>query len=179
MLTGIQHKLVHMQETGELSRQQKTITQRSITHMLRPQPVKGVTSLPQGMEPSTHSFDPSVIINRDIVDTKGHVIAEKGQSLNPLNESSFGETFVFIDGDSPSQVSWIKKKIEARGEYVKPLRVILTNGDVKATSEELGRRVYFDQRGYLCKHFSITHVPVVVFQPGTEKRLLVQEVKLG
>ena len=85
MLTGIHQKLITMQKSGELERQKKAVIARSITHVLRPTPVKGVSDLQKGAPAHTHDFDPSIVLNRDIINSNGDMIARAGTRVNPLS----------------------------------------------------------------------------------------------
>lgn len=179
MLTGIQEKLTHMEESGELKRQQEDIQKRSIQHMLRPQPVSGVRALYPGESPMTRTFNPSILINQDIINSRGEVIARKGQSVNPFNHIGFDENLLFIDADQADQIQWVKKTIEEGEKDGRPYKVILVNGDIQEASKLLHKRVFFDQRGFLCKHFGVKHVPTMIYRPGDEKRLIIEEIRLG
>lgn len=51
--------------------------------------------------------------------------------------------------------------------------MILVSGDFLAVTEQIGMRLYFDQRGYLVERFGIQAVPAVIRQSG--KVLYVEE----
>ena len=147
--------------------------------MLRPQPVSGVRALHPGESPMTRPFNPSVLINQDITDTQGRLIAKKGESVNPFNHIGFDENLLFIDADQTDQLQWVKKTIEEGKKDGRPYKVIMVSGNVKEASQALHKRVFFDQRGFLCKHFGVKHVPTMIYRPGDEKRLIIEEIRLG
>ena len=203
MLTGIEKKLISFNETGQLRKAQNAMMTRTLEHILRPKAVFGVSDLLKGQKAASHFFDPSVILNKDILNTQGERIARKGQRLNPLDQMHFDETLIFINGDNSAQIDWVgqyKRERERKGGRSisdKRLKIILVNGNIKTTSEKLKSPVYFDQYGSLCHTFHIRHTPTRVFQPGEtekegeneinkktekgmerKKRLLVQEVML-
>ena len=180
MLTGIHRKLAALQESGELERQQQQVVRRSIAHIMRPQPVSDVIDLPKGRFPRSYPFDPSIVLNKDIKNTNGDVIAYRGERVNPLDRMNFNEILIFINGDNPSQVDWANRQLQGQHTKHKRIKIILVKGDIKATSERMKHQVYFDQHGSLCRYFHITHTPTQVFQPENEKtkELLVQEVRV-
>jgi len=183
MLTGIQAKLVSLEQSGDLEREKQAVIRRSVAHMLRPQAVAGVRDLEKGDTPSTRVFDPSMVLNKDIKNQNGYVVAHKGEHINPLDSMHFREMLVFINGDNPAQMTWANQVIDQSRASKERLKIILVRGDIKASSNGLKHRVYFDQHGSLCRHFHITHTPTRVFQPKEgkkqqQKTLLVQEVKI-
>ena len=179
MLAGIRQKLQSLQESGELEREKRRVIQRSVAHILRPNPVLGVTDLPKGEAPKPRYFDPSIVLNNDIKSDEGIVFARVGQRVNPLEHMRFREMLLFINGDNASQLDWANALLHSpKVVGAKKVKIILVKGDIKTTSERIKHQVYFDQYGALCHHFHIIHTPTQVWQPEGEKRLMVQEVRV-
>ncbi len=188
MLMGIQTTLQAMQNSGELARQNKAVLDRTMQHILRPKPVSGVTDLPAGVRPITRTFNPSIVLNKTIIDATGRVIARKGQRINPLDYINFHEVLVFVNGDNTSQMQWASRLIQKTQKTKKAqerhqtVKIILVNGNIKTVSDALKTPIYFDQQGRLCQHFNITHTPTFVFEPqhqqDRDKKLVVQEVQI-
>ena len=189
MLSGIRQKLIALQKSGELERQKAAVIQRTVQHLLRPVPVAGVHDLPPGKKPVTRTFDPSLALNQDIKSVNGAIIAHKGTRINPLDTMRFHERLVFINGDNDRQIQWLVHSLRiaqqraATTEKIREtLKIILVNGNIQDAATALHHRVYFDQRGTLCRHFNIVHTPTVVYQPndgkGSTKRLVVREVQV-
>lgn len=179
MLAGIHRKLSLMEQSGELARQKKRLIKQSIRHILRPKRVRGVSDLGKGEAPKSHTIDPSIHVDNDILDPDGRLIAKQGETVNPLDYVAFDEVLLFINGDDPAQVNWAHKLADQNQGLENRLKVILTNGNVRTTTQALKGRVYFDQEGVLCQRFKIRHVPTRVYQPTGSKQLLIQEVSLG
>ena len=170
MLRAIHKRLAAMQEDGAIDRMQQGMIKRARAHVLRPTPVSGVTDLTGPA--SSHYIDPSITIDHAIKLPSGEVIAQAGETINPLAIRVFHERLCFINGDNSQQISWVKHKASCN-------KVILVNGNIRKVTHSLGRRIYFDQFGYLCHRFKITHTPSVVFQPHFLQRLLVKEVQIA
>lgn len=164
MLTTINTRLQAMKESGELDMQQDAYKKAVIEKSLRPESVKGLTV---ARENSTHYIDPSMTVAEDIADHQGHVFAHKGEVINPLDTVPFNQTLYFIDGDNPEQVAWMKAQKPATDIY----RVILVNGDIRAATNALGERIFFDQKGVMSRRFKLTAVPARITL-GENKRTL-------
>lgn len=163
MLNAIYTKLSLMQESGELQKQKKAFIARSISHILRPTPVLGVSDL-KNQTPKYWLFNPAIVLNHAITNVTGDVIASAGKKVNPLKFRPFNEALIFIDGDDQNQINWTEEKSKNDSKKYSAIKIILVNGDINQTAKVLGERVYFDQNGVLCKRFGITHTPTMVYQ---------------
>ena len=117
--------------------------------------------------PRTWRHDPSLIVQADIKDHKGRVIALKGTRVNPLETLSWGPPVLMIDGDDPAQLAWAKSQ-DTTAHWV------LVKGLPLDLEEQTGRPIYFDQGSVLTQNFGITQVPCRITQQG--KQLLVEEL---
>lgn len=171
MLVTIRERLGAMQESGELAAQQEAFKARVIENSLRPAPVAGLTLAPQD---STHFVDPSVVVSQDLADHQGRVFARKGERLNPLDVAPFVQTLYFIDGDDPRQLAWMRAQRPATLIH----KVILVNGDIRKSTEQLDTRIYFDQGGVMSQKFALTAVPARVSAAPDGQRLQVDTVAL-
>jgi len=176
MLDAIHARLIDLEQSGELEKQKQAFIKRAIQHVLRPKAVLGVLDIQPGEVAASHSVNPSIQVQHDILAQDGQIIARKGSTINPLDYMNFKEELVFINADNSDQVMWaiqyIKKNVS------KVIKIILVRGNIKSTSETLGK-VYFDQNGTLCTRFGIKRTPTKVFQPAHTKHLIVQEVQIG
>ena len=163
-LTVIQNKLKTMEENGSLDKPQQELLQKASTKIRHPVPVKDLTKT---QTPRQWFYDPSLTIEKDIKDHKGHLIAVKGAIMNPLATLSWGAPLLFLDGDDPEQVSW--------AETEDPLaKWVLVKGSPVDMEEKRKRPVYFDQAGMLVNKFGIQQVPCRISQK--DKKLLVEEL---
>lgn len=163
MLTAIHDKLMVMQKSGELTAQKRNFISHSIAHIVRPNPVMSVSDLGSN-PPVTRIFNPSIVLNKNITNLNGDVVAYKGEKINPLNIHSFDEALFFINGDNQKQISWALQAENKYSNRFKRIKIILVSGDINVSAKSLKRRVYFDQSGVLCKKFGITHTPTMVYQ---------------
>lgn len=168
VLQDITSTLKKKQASGDLAKLQKDYAQRSLNSLEHPKPVAGLSTT---FRQKSFWFDPTVVVEENIVDDSGRILVPAGTRKNPLDHVSFTRKWLFIDGEDERQIKMAKNAVEAMGDSV---RVILTSG----APLELGRRwkwrVYFDQQGVLVERFGISHVPAWVEQDG--KRLRITEV---
>ena len=136
----------------------------------------GVLDIEPGEVAASHSVNPSIQVQHDILAQDGQIIARKGSTINPLDYMNFKEELLFINADNHDQVMWASQYIKKNVSKV--IKIILVRGNIQSTSEMLGK-VYFDQNGTLCTRFGIKRTPTKVFQPAHTKHLIVQEVQIG
>lgn len=106
-----------------------------------------------------YTYDPSITLDKDIVDHQGHIIAAKGSTVNPLTTVQLKSSLLIFDGTDLDQMKWA----EAQGAHTK---WILISGRPIDLMKQHDRVVYFDQGGAICRQFKIMAVPVVVRQNG-------------
>lgn len=169
LLETIKAKLMAMQQSGHVERMNREFADRATKNVKRPMPVAG-------MEPATENkrweYDPSMVVERDIRDTKGNLIAAAGHRVNPLDMVGMNNReFVFLDGDSPDEVAWAL----ARGDDRKAI-LVLVSGSPFDLMKAQQRRFFFDQSGVLTTKFGIKRTPAFVRQQG--QVLEVQEVAI-
>jgi conjugal transfer pilus assembly protein TraW len=169
LLTFIGQRLQGMKDSGELDRLQREAEARVKEHAVRPPPVAGLTP---AKTDRAYRYDPTFTVKETIRDMHGTVIARAGDKVNPLDKVPFSETLFFIDGDNPSQLSWVKHQIEGQQNF----KVILVNGNIHDSSIALDEPVYFDQYGALTTKFGFEHTPVRITRD--DRWLKVEEVAL-
>lgn len=171
LITVMQERLAKKfnDQTEEQIREE--LQRRTEERSLRPAPVEGIS---RASETQIHYFDPSFTLTKDMADDKGVIFARKGQVFNPFELSGFTQTLIFIDGDDPEQVDWVKNFTP------KTLRskIILVNGNIRDTEENVNSRIYFDQLGELCQRFGIRRVPAIIEDAGDNKNLKITEIGL-
>ena len=113
------------------------------------------------------SFDPSIILTQDIMDSKGHVLFAKGLRINPLEHlPHYQPHWIFIDADDEKELIYTRECLKAHPD----LKIILVKGEVPMTSKIFDQAVYFDQGGHLISRFEISETPALVYR---KDRLLV------
>lgn len=163
MLEVIQERLQEKKASGELDRINDELLKQARHKTMRPPPVEGITKT---TEPSTHYYDPTMVLKKDIFDAENHLIYAKGTTINPLDIKGLTRNILFFDGDDKEQVSWAKK---LTGYYEGRVKLILVKGPISDLMKQLNMQLFFDQKGVLVKRFRIEHVPAIVSQ---ENRLL-------
>jgi conjugal transfer pilus assembly protein TraW len=169
LLKIIEQRLSDLQSSGGIDRMNKEFAARTEKKVRRPDPVYGVGQVSQAR---SWIYDPAIEIDHDVTDTKGNMIARKGQRVNPLDFIVIKQALVFIDGDDPVQVEWATK-------YYSDLRakLVIVRGAPLELMTKHQRRFYFDQGGSLVERFGIRAVPAVVVQEGRVMR--VREVPMA
>ena len=168
----IYQRLNEMEQNGEMAKLKETFIKNVKEHSIRPTPVTGLTVIENTKKPKTFYFDPTYILNKDIDDDKGNIIAKAGTVINPLDTTKLHGVLFFLNADDERQVSWALNNIK-KYDYVK---YVLVKGNIKEAGKRLNDRIYFDQYGLMTKKLGIRHIPCIVKQEG--KRLQIQEFLL-
>lgn len=164
MLEELQSKLKGMQADGTLKRMQDEATRRAIQSVARPTGL----SLPRAVHARAWLHDPTYVVPSDIADHQGRVFAYAGDRINPLEKGiGLRHPLLFLDADDSTQLKALPE-LMARLDTPK---IILVAGDWRATSEQVKRPVFFDQRASLVRTFGISALPAVVEQAGTQLKV--------
>lgn len=165
----IYERLNQMQQNGELEKIKGRFIKNVKNHTLRPTPVSGLTTTDQ---PKTFYYDPTYVLEKNIEDEKGRLIAKAGTIINPLDTIKLHGVLFFLDADDAVQIKWALDNAK-KYDYV---RYILVRGNIKDAGKALNDRIYFDQYGSITSKLGIRHIPCVVKQEG--KKLQIQEYAL-
>ena len=171
LVDRIQAKLKAKQASGELERRNKAAQAQAQRSIEQPAPVSGIATV---SAPRTFFFDPSITLERDIVDQTGRIIVPAGTRVNPLDKISLTRRLFFIDGRDARQVKQAEAVMDRNGAGVK---LVLVAGSYMDLMRSWKRHVYFDQQGELTTRLGIQHVPAIVGQEG--KRLRIDELLPG
>ncbi|MGK0602930.1 type-F conjugative transfer system protein TraW [Yokenella regensburgei] len=167
LLTFIQDRIKSMEESGEMAKLKDEAIERVKRNAVRPSPVQGLTP---AIRYRTMTMDPTFTVAETITDTRGNIIARKGDRVNPLDKVPFNQTLYFIDGDNPDQMKWVRQQIVGKTDF----KVILVNGNIRETSEALDEQIFFDQSGVLTSKFGFEHTPVRITRD--ERVLRIEEI---
>ena len=176
MLDWIHQRLQHMQRDGEWEAIRERAQAEVKARLERPRPVQGLTTT---TTPRVYFIDPTMTLQRDITDAKGHVIYPAGLSINPFDPKTWphgaglpaivlNEQLMFLDGDDARQVAWAKQQLRLAEASHRRTKVVLVNGSPNQVAKALHRHIYFDQTGHYCQRFAIQHVPVLIQQDHTQ-----------
>ncbi len=168
LLATISGRLAAMQANGGIARMQARLTAQAEARVRRPAAVVGIG---HAEEARRWLHDPSIVVEADVRDHKGALIAAAGTRVNPLAFVRLTQDLVFVDGDDEAQVRWALARWPAA-----TAKIILVDGSPFDLMKEHQRRFFFDQRGSLTRKFGIGHVPAVVRADG--EALAVEEIVL-
>jgi conjugal transfer pilus assembly protein TraW len=162
-LASIESRLRHLEASGAILAMNRALAARTERKVNRPDRVHGVGA---ATRPRSWTHDPAIVIDHDIADARGQLIARQGQRINPLDFVTLRQKLVFIDGDVPAQVTWALARHSARDA-----KIVLVNGAPLAAMTRHQRRFYFDQGGLLVARFGIHAVPALAEQSGRILRI--------
>jgi conjugal transfer pilus assembly protein TraW len=163
LLATIENRLHRAEASGEIARMNEVFARRVEAKVLRPDPVSGITP---ARSARNWVYDPTALIEQDIRDQKGNLVAAAGQQINPLDFVAIRQNLVFIDGDDKGELDW------AVARYADPrAKIIFVKGSPIEQMTARKRRFYFDQEGRLTGTFGIRHTPAVVSQTGRTMRV--------
>lgn len=164
----IERKLKGLQKSGEWEKISKKMRVEADQKLSNPPPATGLRTT---TKPRSYYFDPTITIQENIVTPDGHLLAVKGQRINPLDTISWGKAMLFIDARDPLQRALANQYIKSRGVN---LKVVLVAGNFQPLSKTWKMPVFYDQGGKLTNQFGIQQVPALVYQQG--KQLRVDEI---
>ena len=171
LLATIEARLRRAEASGELARMNEVFARRVEAKVRRPKPVEGITP---ARTARSWDYDPTAVIERDIRDQKGNLIAAAGQRINPLDFVAIRQDLVFIDGDSAAELAWATSRYPDL-----KAKIIFVSGSPIEQMTAKKRRFYFDQEGKLTSTFGIAHTPAVVSQSGKMMRVSEMVIKPG
>ena len=158
LLSVIKARLDEAKAAGKLDEMNQRFADRVKQRVNRPVPVAGIGP---ALETRSWEFDPAIVVDNDIRDHKGNLIAVAGQRVNPLAASRLSKKLVFVDGDDPAEVAWAMRLGSDQNA-----KIIFVDGSPFELMKTHQRRFYFDQEGKLTGHFGIRHTPALVEQKG-------------
>ena len=160
LLTVLQDRLQKMEKTGDLHHHQQTLAQQAAARVRQPIAVPLLNTV----KARQWTYDPRLIVAKDIKDARGHLVAAKGTVINPLDTVSWGVPLLFLNGDDPAQMTWAHRQCPDD-------KWVLVKGNPLSWEEQRHKPVYFDQGGVLVKRLGIQQVPCRVKQQGTQLHL--------
>ncbi|KAK0039469.1 type-F conjugative transfer system protein TraW [Biomphalaria pfeifferi] len=170
LLDQIMAKLREKEASGELKKAEQLARDRATESITSPKPVPNLRRVEAAR---TYYYDPSFVLDRNILDEKGGLMFPAGTKKNPLEVVSLSKHLLFFDARDPRQVARAKQLIDHYQGRVKP---ILVGGSYIDLMKTWKLRVYFDQEGTLVRRLGITGVPAIVSQEGN--RLRIDEVRV-
>ena len=140
---------IHSMQTSALSQLKKTMT---------------IEGLERARNYSVVYLDPSISVDRDILNHHNQVIVKKGTRYNPLSNFPLHQDLLFFDATDSEQLNWAQSLSPS-------FKWILTRGEPFQLEEKLNRPIYFDQGAVLIKKFGIKEIPARVSQEGLRLKI--------
>lgn len=170
LLTSIEQRLRDLQRSGELRRLAAQAAARGIDTARQPPPVEGLAAT---AFPRSFLVDPSLTLERNVLDTNGRLLFAAGTRRNPLEVVRLSRQLLFFDARDPRQLRRAREIAQRQPGGVRP---VLTGGSYLALMQAWRTPVYYDQGGLLTRRLGIRQVPALVSQDGL--RLRVDELAL-
>lgn len=168
MMTLIKARLETAKANGQLDALNREFVAKAKAKVMRPVPVSGIGT---AIEDKSWTYDPSIILENDIADHKGQMIARAGQRYNPLDHVALSQDLLFINGDNTTEIKWALAKNKE-----KQAKIIFVKGAPFDAMKTHQTRFYFDQKGDLTGKFGISATPALVTQQ--DDHLIVREIAL-
>lgn len=154
------------------AKQQEAWRKKVEERIKHPLPVAG---LQEAKKYRCLEFDPTLVIEEDILDDRGKILARKGDKLNPCAHQKRSGGLLFFDGDLEEHIEWAEEHEENF------LWVLIKGSPIDLEERHLQekniqRQVYFDQGGMYTKHFGIEKIPCRITQK--EEKLLIEEIPI-
>lgn len=171
LLATIEQRLRHLESSGRLAALQEQMRDQAIRSVRRPAPVTG---LGEAVARRSWLFDPSIVVDADIHDDKGNLVAAGGQRVNPLGFVTLNQKLVFVDGTSRAELDWA-----VANSTQLSAKIIFVDGSPFDMMKPYQRRFYFDQGGQLVTRFGIRNTPAVVSAEGDKLRVIETPLQRG
>ena len=170
LLDVIRTRLQEKERSGELKRFEEQARERAANAVRQPTPVAGIKTTETAR---TFYYDPTLTLDRNVVDDRGNLLFAADTRTNPLEIVSLSKHLLFLDGRDKRQVQRARELIAFYGGRVKP---ILVAGSYLDLMKAWRTPVYYDQQGVLTRRLGIKQVPAIVSQEG--RRLRIDELVL-
>jgi conjugal transfer pilus assembly protein TraW len=151
----------------DLKKAEEEVKTRVVNTVRNPKPI--FTEAAICKKPRIWHIDPTVTLDRDVVDHKGKILVKKGTTYNPLEHRTLSTKLVFILGTNRKQVEWALSQTKAK--------IVLVNGSPLDLEEQRHTAFYFDQGGLLCSKLGIAAFPAIADQDNGQLRC--EEVALS
>ena len=161
LLEQVEARLLEMQRSGELARFEAEARERARRTLEEPVPVPGIG---RAMEERTRTFDPAIVVERDIRTPDGVVIAAAGTRVDPLERIALSRDLLFVDGRRDAEIAWALA-------HDGPAKIVLLAGRPLELMRRHARPFFFDSGGRLAARLGIAATPSLVEQAGTRLRI--------
>ncbi len=161
LLAEIEARLLEMERSGALARFEAEARERARSRLEEPEPVAGIAP---AREERSRTFDPAIVVERDIRTPDGILIAAAGTRVDPLERVGLTRDLLFVDGRRAAEIAWALA-------HDRSAKIVLLAGRPLDLMRKHRRAFYFDTGGRLAARFGIAATPSLVAQDGTRLRI--------
>ena len=161
LLEEIEARLLEMQRSGALARFESEARERARRTLEEPPPVPDIAP---ATRQRSRTFDPAIVVERDIRTPAGVLIAAAGTRVNPLERIELARDLLFVDGRRDAEIAWALA-------HDRPVKIVLLAGRPLELMRNYRRPFFFDQRGRLAARLGLRFTPSLVEQEGTRLRI--------
>ena len=170
LIDVIKGRAKNLIDTGQWDKIKEKTVANAKNQILNPPSLSGIVN---AKESTTHFYDPSFYLDRDLYDPQGKLIARRGV-YNPLTFKPFQSELIFINGENKNQVEWAVNKVKTDHRKAK---IILVSGKYIELDKQYKIWFYYDQNAKYTSKLGITQVPAIAYQDG--KKIRIDQFPIG
>jgi conjugal transfer pilus assembly protein TraW len=145
---------------------------------------QALVTIADAKEDKTFYIDPTVRVQKDIINPNGDVLARKGDVINPLQSAPTQSTYILFNATKPHHVEWAFNQMNKVGSLGKVM-VMTSQMDkedgwehLSALRKKMQREVYMIPK-QLVERFAITGLPAIVSTDLDKYLLKIQQYSLS
>lgn len=140
--------------------------------------------IPDATEDKVHFIDPTVRVQKDIVNPAGKVLARAGQEVNPLDTAISKNTYILFNAKNATQIDWAKNQLNLIGYNGIAMLMIPELDRDKGWENLADLRKQFNRDIYIIPkqmvdRFFISGLPALVTTDQSTNMIKVQQFNLG
>jgi conjugal transfer pilus assembly protein TraW len=158
-VTYVKRRISEMDKDGSIKKMQTEASEKIQYSIIHRDPVPGYSVAKKS---ATRYFDPTISLEKSIVDLHGRIIYPAGTKVNPLVYGKISNRLIFIDAREEKQVKF------AQSEKLKHPKddIVLVAGDWVSVSKKINTQAYYDQDSSLTNRLKLNKTPSIVSQDG-------------
>ena len=144
---------------------------------------QALVTIADAKEDKIFYIDPTVKVQKDIINPNGDVLARKGDVINPLQTAPTQSTYILFNATKPHQVDWAFNQMNSVGSLGKVMvmtsQMYRDDGweHLAALRKKMQREVYMIPK-QLVERFAITGLPAIVSTDLDKYLLKIQQFSL-
>jgi len=142
---------------------------------------QSLVSIPNAKEQKIFYIDPTVRVQKDIVNPNGDVLARQGDIINPLKTAPVMSTYILFNATKPQQVDWALSQLKIASGKVMVMTSQMDREDgwehLASLRKAMKREVFMIPK-QLAERFAITGLPAIVTTDLDKYLLKIQQYAL-